>query len=766
MATGTKVSALNPDTTPTSDDLLLVVNDPLGTPGSKKATTANVIAKAHGLSDGMIEVAGGVMGVATAGTDYTSPSSTETFTNKTYDTAGTGNSLSINGVAATANTGTGAVVRDTSPTLVTPILGVAAATTVNKVALTAPATGSTLTIADGQTLTVNGSATITNGTHSGTNTGDQTIPSVATGTELDTGTDNDKIATALALKNSHNVPSVAPSTSGNLLQSNGTDWVSNTVAFAKPTYDAVVALSGGDYTTLGAALAAASAGWSIAVKPGTYTESSITSFALANITITGFDAESTIIDLGANNFTATSAATNLTIQGLKITCTTGGISFQGANTSLINCHIYKTGLTARLLYLSGADSSVRGCWLNSASTDTATTSFTFLGTNTIISDNTFTYNATYTSNAAIYFNGNYQLIKGNVFKRVSGSHEHIRVTGTGINFSGNNIYHTGSGDKPLALYAIVSCTVSGNNIQSGGADFGIYVTGTGNNTISSNTFLGTGITAIYLGAGTTTLTISGNTFSGYSKAINATGGLVGINITGNAMNACAVLTSTGTYWNISNNNWVMTGSIIALTLQGTYMSVTGNTFKGASGNNGIAFGAGNNTIVANNVFDTTMTSPLLYYDWTQVSNILSNNTGVSNVYVKDIVYCKNTSGSTIAAGSIVTLKAVAAGNEVTTTTTASDNLVFGVTDASIANNAYGYIQTRGKTTLLKVNGTTDIAVGDFITTYTTAGIGAKATAGMLGTTPGDLAIAIALEAYTANDSSGVVDALIIEPRRL
>ncbi len=46
-----------------------------------------------------------------------------TFTNKTFDTAGSGNSLSINGVAATANTGTGAVVRATSPTLVTPALG-------------------------------------------------------------------------------------------------------------------------------------------------------------------------------------------------------------------------------------------------------------------------------------------------------------------------------------------------------------------------------------------------------------------------------------------------------------------------------------------------------------------------------------------------------------------------------------------------------------------------------------------------------------------
>lgn len=46
--------------------------------------------------------------------------------------------------------------------------------TVNKLDITQPASGSTLTIADGATLTVNGSATITNGTHSGTNTGDQT----------------------------------------------------------------------------------------------------------------------------------------------------------------------------------------------------------------------------------------------------------------------------------------------------------------------------------------------------------------------------------------------------------------------------------------------------------------------------------------------------------------------------------------------------------------------------------------------------------------
>lgn len=64
-----------------------------------------------------------------------------------------------------ANTGSGNYVLATSPTLVTPILGVAAATTVNKVTLTAPASGSTLTIADGVTLTANNNITLaTDGT--------------------------------------------------------------------------------------------------------------------------------------------------------------------------------------------------------------------------------------------------------------------------------------------------------------------------------------------------------------------------------------------------------------------------------------------------------------------------------------------------------------------------------------------------------------------------------------------------------------------------
>jgi hypothetical protein len=49
----------------------------------------------------------------------------------------------------------------TNKTFTTPVLGVATATSINKVAITAPATGSTLTIADGKTLTASNSLTFT-----------------------------------------------------------------------------------------------------------------------------------------------------------------------------------------------------------------------------------------------------------------------------------------------------------------------------------------------------------------------------------------------------------------------------------------------------------------------------------------------------------------------------------------------------------------------------------------------------------------------------
>jgi hypothetical protein len=73
--------------------------------------------------------ASGTLALPAATDTLVGKATTDTLTNKTFDTAGTGNSFLINGLAATANTGTGSVVRAISPALTTPNLGTPSAAT-------------------------------------------------------------------------------------------------------------------------------------------------------------------------------------------------------------------------------------------------------------------------------------------------------------------------------------------------------------------------------------------------------------------------------------------------------------------------------------------------------------------------------------------------------------------------------------------------------------------------------------------------------------
>ena len=95
-----------------------------------------------------------------SGTDTTSllsPNTSATIKVLTQTGDGTNGSAPV----WTTSTGTGSVVFATSPSLTTPTLGVASATSINKVAFTAPATSATLTIADGKTLTASNTLTFT-----------------------------------------------------------------------------------------------------------------------------------------------------------------------------------------------------------------------------------------------------------------------------------------------------------------------------------------------------------------------------------------------------------------------------------------------------------------------------------------------------------------------------------------------------------------------------------------------------------------------------
>lgn len=138
FAADSAVVDMTATTTPATTDILYLVADPAGTPLDRKVAVSNLVKVSllQGLGTGV-------------GTFLGTPSSA--------------NLLS----ALTTKTGTGLSVFDTSPTLVTPILGVAAATSINKLTLTTPATGSTFTLIDGKTFTVSNTLTLS-GTDSST----------------------------------------------------------------------------------------------------------------------------------------------------------------------------------------------------------------------------------------------------------------------------------------------------------------------------------------------------------------------------------------------------------------------------------------------------------------------------------------------------------------------------------------------------------------------------------------------------------------------
>ena len=146
-----------------------------GAVGGVTTSVANTFTALQTFSAG-ISTSGGTFGTPTQliGTNITGTASgltagrVTTNANLTGAITSVGNATSLGSFTAQElfdalgiKTGTSKPVFDTSPTLITPTIGAAIATSINKVTITAPATGSTITITDGKTLAVNNTLTFT-----------------------------------------------------------------------------------------------------------------------------------------------------------------------------------------------------------------------------------------------------------------------------------------------------------------------------------------------------------------------------------------------------------------------------------------------------------------------------------------------------------------------------------------------------------------------------------------------------------------------------
>ncbi len=163
-----------------------------------------------------------------------------------------------------------------------------------------------------------------------------------------------------------------------------------------------------------------------------------------------------------------------------------------------------------------------------------------------------------------------------------------------------------------------------------------------------------------------------------------------------------------------------------------------------------------NVVVGNDLYDAGKTAN---FDDTGTRTIVTDdNRGISPVQVKHLIYVQNTSGGNLLTGNVVKYNAAAGSVGFTTPTAVGEDGVWGMLVEDIDNNAYGYIQVLGGTTLLDATNVVggNIVIGDFLCTEN--GVRAQKAAA------GDMAFAIALEDCAVADA--VIDALIITPRKL
>lgn len=362
-------------TTATSAGLRSLVSDETGTGSLVFSTSPTLVTPALGTPSSAtltnatgLPISTGVSGLGTGvATFLATPSSANLAT------------------AVTNETGSGALVFGTSPTLVTPTLGVASATSINKVAITAPATSATLTVADGKTLTASNTLTFTGTDGSTLNVGTggtlgTAAYTAATAYEvpLTFSTGLTRSTNTITVNATQNITNLSNLTSNGLVKTSGGDGTLG-IATADTDYQTPKTSAAGYGITNGAAIdalgAVATNGHLVRTAANTYATRTLTAPA-AGITVTNGDGVSGnptlalandlagLEGLAANGLatrTATDTWTNRTIAGTSPVSVSNGdgvagnptISVSAASTSAAG--VVELATTAESL--AGTDSA-------------------------------------------------------------------------------------------------------------------------------------------------------------------------------------------------------------------------------------------------------------------------------------------------------------------------------------------------------------------------------------------------------------------------
>jgi nitrous oxidase accessory protein NosD len=346
----------------------------------------------------------------------------------------------------------------------------------------------------------------------------------------------------------------------------------NFPAGGQTLYEAIVAPSGGDYTTLGAAIAAGKK--RIFVRAGTYNESAIT-ISSNDVVIVGESYRETILNFGSNILTLT--GTNIRISGCKILFTSGKLFLNQATQACFDNNWIEGSPTTDLLidmYLAHYSRFIGNTFKD---TSTATVSkFNFNGQRLVIANNHFIGNPT----------GTYFIYVGTLSKFI-GNHISRDTAGTG------------------AILRIVGATSAiGNFIHGGGvATIGIDIRG--NYNVVTGNF-------IYQcqGGGVKITSGEGNTITGNIIDYCATTGTYGIDTTGGigttvTGNVIMGVTDTGTGIYVNSSKTIVNGNRvrdcatgISVTSNSTSSIITSNVL---TENTTALIDNGVTTVLANNV---------------------------------------------------------------------------------------------------------------------------------------------------------------------